>query len=85
LAVQGWDRLRSDPHVEIGAGAADRRYTAELIDVIGPEQDVPAPDLNTNEQTMAWIMDTYSMHARHTVHGGGDRQTDRPLRFAWKA
>ena len=44
-----------------------RRYTAELIDVIGPERDVPAPDLNTNEQTMAWIMDTYSMHARHTV------------------
>jgi glutamate dehydrogenase (NAD(P)+) len=44
-----------------------RRYTAELIDVIGPERDVQAPDLNTNEQTMAWIMDTYSMHARHTV------------------
>jgi glutamate dehydrogenase (NAD(P)+) len=44
-----------------------RRYTAELIDVIGPERDVPAPDMNTNEQTMAWIMDTYSMHARHTV------------------
>ncbi len=44
-----------------------RRYTAELIDVIGPERDVPAPDLNTDEQTMAWIMDTYSMHARHTV------------------
>jgi len=44
-----------------------RRYTAELIDVLGPESDVPAPDVNTNEQTMAWIMDTYSMHARHTV------------------
>ena len=44
-----------------------RRYTAELIDFIGPERDVPAPDLNTNEQTMAWVMDTYSMHARHTV------------------
>lgn len=44
-----------------------RRYTAELIDFIGPEKDVPAPDMNTNEQTMAWIMDTYSMHARHTV------------------
>ncbi len=44
-----------------------RRYTSELIDFIGPDKDVPAPDMNTNEQTMAWIMDTYSMHARHTV------------------
>ena len=44
-----------------------RRYTAELIDFIGPEKDVPAPDVNTNEQTMAWVMDTYSMHVRHTV------------------
>jgi glutamate dehydrogenase (NAD(P)+) len=43
-----------------------RRYTAELFEFIGPEKDVPAPDMNTNEQTMAWIMDTYSMHARHT-------------------
>jgi glutamate dehydrogenase (NAD(P)+) len=44
-----------------------RRYTSELLDFIGPDKDVPAPDMNTNEQTMAWIMDTYSMHARHTV------------------
>ena len=44
-----------------------RRYTAELIDFLGPERDVPAPDMNTNEQTMAWVMDTYSMHMRHTV------------------
>ncbi|HEU5310751.1 MAG TPA: Glu/Leu/Phe/Val dehydrogenase [Candidatus Eisenbacteria bacterium] len=44
-----------------------RRYVADLIDIFGPESDVPAPDVNTNEQTMAWIMDTYSMHARHTV------------------
>ena len=44
-----------------------RRYTAEIIDFIGPERDVPAPDVNTNEKVMAWIMDTYSMHARHTV------------------
>src|SRR5262245_7655915 len=43
-----------------------RRYTAQLYDFIGPEIDVPAPDMNTNEQTMAWIMDTYSMHSRHT-------------------
>src|SRR5256885_10063062 len=44
-----------------------RRYTAEIIDFIGPERDVPAPDVNTNEKVMAWIMDTYSMHQRHTV------------------
>ncbi len=43
-----------------------RRYTSALLDFIGPDKDVPAPDMNTNEQTMAWIMDTYSMHARHT-------------------
>src|SRR6202167_6004289 len=44
-----------------------RRYTSEIIDFIGPEKDVSAPDVNTNEQTMAWIMDTYSMHVGHTV------------------
>jgi glutamate dehydrogenase (NAD(P)+) len=44
-----------------------RRYTAELMDQFGPEKDVPAPDMGTNPQTMAWVMDTYSMHARHTV------------------
>ena len=44
-----------------------RRYTSEIIDFIGPEKDVPAPDMNTNDQTMAWIMDTYSMHMGHTV------------------
>jgi glutamate dehydrogenase (NAD(P)+) len=44
-----------------------RRYTAELMDFLGPERDVPAPDVNTNDRVMAWIMDTYSMHARHTV------------------
>src|SRR5690606_38691342 len=46
-----------------------RRYTAGIIHTLGPESDVPAPDVNTNEQVMAWIMDTYSMHARHTVTG----------------
>jgi len=44
-----------------------RRYTADLIEVVGPEIDVPAPDVNTDSQVMAWFMDTYSMHARHTV------------------
>ena len=45
-----------------------RRYTAELVEFIGPEKDVPAPDVNTNEQTMAWMMDTFSMHSRMTVN-----------------
>jgi glutamate dehydrogenase (NAD(P)+) len=45
-----------------------RRYTAELVEFIGPEKDVPAPDMGTNEQTMAWMMDTYSMHMRQTVN-----------------
>jgi glutamate dehydrogenase (NAD(P)+) len=43
-----------------------RRYVAEIIDAIGPDKDVPAPDVNTNDQVMAWIMDTYSMHVGHT-------------------
>ncbi len=43
-----------------------RRYTAELLDVLGPEKDIPAPDVNTGPAVMAWMMDTYSMHARIT-------------------
>src|ERR1700681_1643563 len=58
-----------DPH-KMSQGELERmtrRYTAELVEFIGPEKDVPAPDVNTNEQTMAWMMDTYSMHMRQTV------------------
>jgi glutamate dehydrogenase (NAD(P)+) len=44
-----------------------RRYTSELMGVIGPQEDIPAPDMATNEQTMAWIMDTYSMQVGHAV------------------
>ena len=46
--------------------ALTRRYVAEIMDAIGPEKDVPAPDVNTNDQIMAWVMDTYSMHVGHT-------------------
>ncbi len=61
--------VRVDPH---GLSRAEmqrvtRRYTAEIINFIGPNRDIPAPDLGTNEQTMAWIMDTYSQHAGHSV------------------
>lgn len=44
-----------------------RRYTSEIINLIGPDKDIPAPDMYTNEQTMAWIMDTYSINVGHTV------------------
>ena len=43
-----------------------RRYTAEVMDILGPDRDVPAPDMGTNAQTMAWVLDTYSMHVRRT-------------------
>jgi glutamate dehydrogenase (NAD(P)+) len=56
-------RLLSDFELE----RITRRYTAEILPLIGPERDVPAPDMNTNDQTMAWIMDTYSMHLGQTV------------------
>jgi len=47
--------------------ALTRRYVAEIVDAIGPEKDVPAPDVNTDAQIMAWVMDTYSMHVGHTT------------------
>jgi Glutamate dehydrogenase/leucine dehydrogenase len=46
-----------------------RRYTSELIPVLGPEKDIPAPDVGTDAQTMAWMMDTYSIHSGYTVTG----------------
>src|SRR6187397_1242088 len=46
-----------------------RRFATEIEVLIGPERDIPAPDVNTNAQTMAWIMDTYSMHHGYTIHG----------------
>src|SRR2546423_11323166 len=58
-----------DP-LKMSAGELERltrRYTAAIIHTLGPDSDVPAPDVNTNERVMAWIMDTYSMHKRHTV------------------
>src|ERR1700719_4960628 len=56
-------KLLSDGELE----RITRRYTAELMDAIGPERDVPAPDVGTNAQTMAWIMDTYAMHVRQAT------------------
>jgi glutamate dehydrogenase (NAD(P)+) len=49
--------------------ALTRRYTTEIGILIGPDRDIPTPDVNTGSQTMAWIMDTFSMHAGHTVPG----------------
>src|ERR1700748_3506869 len=58
-----------DPHM-LSNGDLERmtrRYTAQILDVVGPDIDVPAPDVNTNDRVMAWIMDTYSMHKRHAT------------------
>lgn len=58
-----------DPH-SMSTGELEkltRRYTAGIINILGPDSDVPAPDVNTNERVMAWIMDTYSMHVGHTT------------------
>src|SRR5271157_1164743 len=46
-----------------------RRYAAELVEVVGPDKDVPAPDVGTTPQVMAWFMDTYSMHVRQSTPG----------------
>src|ERR1700684_418784 len=56
-------KLLSDSELE----RLTRRDTSGIMEFLGPERDVPAPDVNTDDRVMAWIMDTYSMHARHTV------------------
>jgi glutamate dehydrogenase (NAD(P)+) len=58
-------RLHSRKEIE----ALTRRFTTEISVLIGPERDIPAPDVNTNAQVMAWMMDTYSMHKGYTVPG----------------
>ncbi|MDZ7266391.1 MAG: Glu/Leu/Phe/Val dehydrogenase [candidate division KSB1 bacterium] len=76
--------VRCDPKklTKVELEKITRRYTANLLEIFGPERDVPAPDVNTNEQVMGWIMDTYSMHVRHTetavvtgkpIHLGGSQ------------
>ena len=62
-----------------------RRYTQEMIPFIGPQVDVMAPDVGTNEQVMAWMMDTYSVHMGHTVPGIVDGQAGAARRFAGTA
>jgi glutamate dehydrogenase (NAD(P)+) len=59
--------IACDPRAmsEVQLEKVTRRYVAELADVLGPEQDIPAPDVNTDERVMAWVMDTYSRYARH--------------------
>ena len=54
-----------------------RRYAAEISVLIGPESDIPAPDVGTDEQIMAWLMDTFSMHRGYSVPADGDRQARR--------
>jgi glutamate dehydrogenase (NAD(P)+) len=63
--------VECDP-AELSLGELERltrRYTAEIMNFIGPDRDIPAPDVNTNPQVMAWMMDTYSMQVGHTVPG----------------
>ena len=61
--------VRIDPHAlsRRELQRVTRRYTAEVIEMIGPQKDIPAPDLGTDEQVMAWIMDTYSQHQGYAV------------------
>ncbi len=60
--------VKCDPNklTQVELEKITRRFTANMLDIFGPDKDIPAPDMNTNEQVMAWIMDTYSMHVRRT-------------------
>ena len=71
-----------DP-LKMSAGELERltrRYTMGIINTLGPDSDVPAPDVNTNERVMAWVMDTYSMHHQHTVTAV---VTGKPIEMGW--
>jgi glutamate dehydrogenase (NAD(P)+) len=67
--AKGGIRIDADSLSQAELQRVTRRYTAEIIEVIGPERDIPAPDLGTNEQVMSWIMDTYSQQRGYTVPG----------------
>ena len=77
--------IRCDPHAlsQRELERLTRRFTSELVREIGPQTDIPAPDMATNEQTMAWMMDTYSMQTRLRRAGGrhGQADLDRRLRL----
>jgi glutamate dehydrogenase (NAD(P)+) len=66
---KGGVRIDPDSLSQAELQRVTRRYTSEIIDVIGPERDIPGPDLGTDEQVMAWIMDTFSQQHGHTVPG----------------
>jgi glutamate dehydrogenase (NAD(P)+) len=65
--AQGGIKIDPSLHSQSELERITRRYTSEIIDVIGPDQDIAGPDLNTNEQTMAWMMDTYSVNKGYTI------------------
>lgn len=67
--AKGGVAIEPRDHSERELERVTRRYTSEISPIIGPEVDIPAPDIGTNEQTMAWMMDTYSALVGHTVQG----------------
>ena len=79
--------VRCDPHsMSIDElERLTRRFTSELLPFIGPQEDIPAPDMATNEQTMAWMMDTYSMQRGYAVPGDRDREADLDRRVGLPA